>query len=67
MTVKVAIDPTAVYIPREAALVSGISITEITAAIVRGDLRARLKPPGFVHRMILGADLLRWIATFPEA
>ena len=67
MTSATAIDPNGIYIPREAAEVSKIGITEINAAIVRGDLRARLKPPSNVRRIIVGRDLLDWIAALPEA
>ena len=63
----VAIEPTATYLPSEAARVVGISITTVNAAIVTGDLKAKLKPPGFKVRSILGADLLAWIGTWPDA
>lgn len=63
-----AIDPNAIYTPREAASVSRVGLRGITAAIVTGDLRAKLKPPGNLHRIIIGADLLAWMNNaLPDA
>lgn len=51
----------------EAAKTSGFSLQEITAAVARGDLKARKATPTSRYRRILHADLLAWLNALPEA
>jgi hypothetical protein len=51
----------------EAAKVSGFSLREITAAVARGDLKARKATVAARNRRILHTDLVAWLNALPEA
>lgn len=55
------------YTLPEAAKVSGFSFQEVTAAVARGDLKARKATPTSRYRRILHSDLLAWLNALPEA
>lgn len=51
----------------QAAARSGWSLKELTAAISRGDLRARKATPESRYRRILHSDLIAWMDKLPDA
>ena len=61
------IDPAAIYTPREIGELTRVGYEEVLAAIVRGDLKARLKPPANRYRLVKGSDALAWFDTLPDA
>jgi hypothetical protein len=62
-----AIEPDAIYTPREIGDRTRVGYGEVLAAIVRGDLKARLKPPANRYRLIKGSDALAWFNTLADA
>jgi hypothetical protein len=55
------------YTLPEAAKRSGFSLKEVTAAVARGDLRAKKATAGSRYRRILHTDLVAWLDQLPDA
>ena len=53
--------------PPEVGKLTRVGYEEVLAAIVRGDHKARLKPPANRYRLVKGSDALAWFDTLPEA
>lgn len=61
------IDPTAIYTPREVGKILRVGYEETLAAIVRGDLKATLKPPANRYHLVLGKNALAWFESMESA
>jgi hypothetical protein len=55
------------YTLPQAAKRAGFSLKEVTAAVARGDLRAKKATPSSRYRRILLRDLEAWLDSLPDA
>lgn len=55
------------YTLPQAAKRAGFSLKEVTAAVARGDLRAKKATPDSRYRRVLHTDLVAWLEGLPDA
>ena len=60
LTTTASLEPHAFYTPREIGDITRVGYQEVLAAIRRGDLKAKFKPPANRTQIVMGKWALEW-------